>query len=82
MKRIYEIEWEDENGPLWLCRDNLCLVLSGSVTLGKNIHLGVRDVTDDDYGGKEWVFINGVGPVQKLKASEIILKLVGEKHVS
>ena len=44
MKRVFEIEWPDDNGPLWMNRDNLLLCLTSYC---RNSEFTVRDVTGD-----------------------------------
>ena len=44
MKRTFEIEWDDENGPLWMNTSNLLLCLT---THCQNNVFTVRDVTGD-----------------------------------
>jgi hypothetical protein len=44
MKRVFEIEWPDDNGPLWMNRDNLLLCLTANC---RGTEFTVRDVTGD-----------------------------------
>ena len=44
MKRTFEIEWEDDNGPFWMNRDNLLICLTEHC---RNSVFTVRDVTGD-----------------------------------
>lgn len=44
MKRTFEIEWDDENGPLWMNTSNLLLCLTRTC---RNDEFTVRDVTGD-----------------------------------
>jgi hypothetical protein len=43
-KRVFEIEWDDDNGPLWMNTSNLLLCLTHYC---KNSKFTVRDVTGD-----------------------------------
>ena len=43
-KRIFEIEWSDDNGPLWMNTSNLLLCLTEYC---RNDVFTVRDVTGD-----------------------------------
>jgi len=45
MKRIFEIEWPDDLGLLWMNRDNLLICLT---EVCPRTRFTVRDVTDDD----------------------------------
>lgn len=44
MKRIFEIEFPDENGPMWMNQDNLLICL---LSYCKNTKFSVRDITGD-----------------------------------
>ena len=44
MKRVFEIEWPDDNGPLWMNRDNLLLCLTANC---RGTEFTVWDVTGD-----------------------------------
>ena len=44
MKRVFEIEWPDDCGPMWLNRDNLMLCLTTAVYIGPAVHVAVEDV--------------------------------------
>ena len=47
MKRVFEIKWPDNCGPMWMNKDNLrsCLVSEAHVT---NVGVTIRDLTDDE----------------------------------
>ena len=45
MKRIFEIEYNDDCGSLWMNRDNLLLCLTAYCT---NSRFTVRDLTGDN----------------------------------
>lgn len=59
MKRSFEIEWEDDCGPLWMNRDNLLLCLTHYC---RNSKFTVRDVTNDGECDKN---PNSSGPIGK-----------------
>lgn len=45
MKRSFEIEWPDENGPLWMNSGNLLICLT---EICSRTRFTVRDITGDD----------------------------------
>jgi hypothetical protein len=47
MKRTFEIEFEDDLGPLWMNRDNLIICLSTSAHVGGGLKLTVQDLGKD-----------------------------------
>jgi hypothetical protein len=44
MKRTFEIEWPDENGPMWMNVSNLLFCLTETC---RNTRFTVRDLTGD-----------------------------------
>lgn len=45
MKRIFEIEWSDKLGPMWMNQDSLLSCLNGEQHCGSGLITTVRDVT-------------------------------------
>lgn len=45
MKKIFEIEWDDELGEDWISRENLLSLIYSPVVVGGNIPLRVTDIT-------------------------------------
>ena len=46
MKRVFEIEWPDEAGPLWMNADNLMLCINAYCKI-KNGKIKAEDITDN-----------------------------------
>lgn len=46
MKRIFEIEWPDENGPMWMNVDNLMFCLKSEQHIGLDVEIKVIDITE------------------------------------
>ena len=46
-KRRFEIEWNEDLGPLWMNADNLWCVMSTPEKVGPGLVVAVRDVTGD-----------------------------------
>ena len=50
MKRVFEIEWQGDTGPLWMNEDNLLMCLTTKEFCGPKMQISVRDITGDKYG--------------------------------
>jgi len=51
VKRVFEIEWKDELGPMWMNKDNLLSCLRSVDHCGIGTVLEVKDVTEE----REWL---------------------------
>jgi len=51
MRRVFEIEWPDDCGPLWMNTSNLLTCLTEYC---RNTKFRVRDVTCDRVSTTEW----------------------------
>ena len=49
-KRVFEVEWDDDNGPLWMNTSNLLLCLTEYC---RNSVFTVQDVTGDGQASDE-----------------------------
>ena len=47
MKRIFEIEWNDDFGPMWMNKDNLIQCLCTKEHVGDTVALKVTDITEE-----------------------------------
>lgn len=45
MKRTFEIEWDDDLGPMWMNEGNLLVCLGTPHCIGEDVRLSIRDVT-------------------------------------
>ena len=45
-KRIFEIEWDDGLGSMWMNEDNLMSCLCENTHVGHDLNIKVKDVTD------------------------------------
>ena len=53
MKRMFEIEYPDDCGPMWMNVDNLAICLRTKEFIGPKVKISVRDVTDEVEKTKE-----------------------------
>jgi hypothetical protein len=51
VSRRFEIEWDDDSGPLWMNTSNLLLCLTEYC---RNTRFRARDVTGDGVSTTEW----------------------------
>jgi hypothetical protein len=47
MRRIFAIDYPDENGPMWMNVDNLQLIIDSYCKDNKNHGIIVTDITDE-----------------------------------
>ncbi|KKM95401.1 hypothetical protein LCGC14_1188600 [marine sediment metagenome] len=55
MKRLFEIEWDDDSGPMWMNVDNLRTCIRTKEHIGRDVSLGIVDVTPKDEKNEETV---------------------------
>ncbi len=46
MKRMFEIEYPDDCGPMWMNVDNLMICLRTKEFIGSKVKISVKDITD------------------------------------
>jgi hypothetical protein len=61
MKRIFEIEWPDDSGALWMNKSNLLTCLTAYC---RNTTFSARDVTGDGLAATEWETAQARGEAQ------------------
>ncbi|TET94000.1 MAG: hypothetical protein E3J28_03315 [Desulfobacteraceae bacterium] len=54
MKRIFELEFDDDLGPLWMNKDNLASCLFSETHIS-NVKIGIRDITNGKQKAKSAV---------------------------
>ena len=47
MQRTFEIQFEDDLGPMWMNVDNLLICLNTTTHCGEDAIIRVRDVTEE-----------------------------------
>ena len=56
MKRVFEVEWDDELGPFWMNKDSLLACLNTKLHCGEGLIQNIEDVTE----GTQWL-LNTIG---------------------
>lgn len=51
MKRVFELEFDDDLGPMWMNEDNLASCLFSETHIS-NVKVGIKDITDDELEGQ------------------------------
>ncbi len=49
MKRVFEVEWDDELGPFWMNKDSLLACLNTKLHCGEGLILDVKDITEEQW---------------------------------
>jgi hypothetical protein len=49
VKRIFEIEWDDELGPMWLNKDSVLACLNSKLHCGPGLVNNIKDVTEEQW---------------------------------
>lgn len=73
VKRVFEIEWPEENGPMWMNVSNLLICLTNTC---RNTRFTVRDLTDISEGVIG--HIESAGPMEYTPLDEVINQAIGE----
>jgi hypothetical protein len=49
MKRVFEVEWDDELGPFWMNKDSLLVCLNTKLYCGEGLIQNIEDVTEGQW---------------------------------